>query len=40
MNNIYSLYASQEAQPLQKTIRITYHIIQAYKLYKAVSLTT
>lgn len=40
MNNIYSLCALQEAQPLQKKIWITYHFVQIHKLDKAVSPTT
>lgn len=40
MNNIYSLHASQEAQPLQKKIWITYHFVQIHKLNKAASPTT
>lgn len=39
MNNIYSLSASQEAQPLQKTMWITY-FVQIHKLDKAASPTT
>lgn len=40
MNNIYSLCASQEAQPLQKTTWITYNFVQIHKLDKAASPTT
>lgn len=37
---IYTVCASQEAQPLQKTIWITYHFVQIHKLDEAASPTT
>lgn len=40
MYNIYSFCVSQEVQPLQNIIQISYEFVQIHKLDEAVSLTT